>query len=167
MEKLRIMKQRFLMVAMMVVMIAASVNLASCSKSNSDTTPEKPDQPTSLNGTWLRTNEANQVEVALTFDSGNSVVANIEGTWFFCTVDRTASRMTLKGNQIRMDDFTDFGTFTATTLPTGVTIVFDYEMKDGMLVIRNITMSPNLGIQLAPSYGLRFDKVYSGESFIF
>ena len=154
------MKRSFLFLVMMAVMMAASVNLTSCG--GDDDASEKPAQPaqTSLNGTWVNTTESNELAVALTFDSGNNVVAFIEGKWFFCTVELTASRMTLKGTQIRMENFKDFGSFTALDLNVRVTIGMDYELSNGLLVIRNITMSPSMGIGLLPSYGLRFDKVY-------
>lgn len=161
------MKKNLFFVCMMVAMMAASVGLSGCSKSDSDPT-EKPADPaqTSLNGTWVNHTESKQVAVALTFDTGNSVVAFIEGKWFFCTVERTASHMTLTGTQIRMENFTDYGTFTATDLGVKVTIGMDYELRDGLITISNITMSPNMGIGLLPRYGLKFDKVYMGESII-
>ena len=73
------MKRNFLFVVMMAVMMAASVNLTSCG--GDDDASEKPAQPaqTSLNGTWVNTTESNELAVALTFDSGNNVVAFIEG----------------------------------------------------------------------------------------
>ena len=151
------MKRSILFVVMMAVMMAASVNLTSCG--GDDDASEKPAQ-TSLNGTWVNTTESNELAVALTFDSGNNVVAFIEGKWFFSTVECTASRMTLKGTQIRMENFNNFGSFTALDLNVRVTIGMDYELSNGLLVIRNITMSPSMGIGLLPSYGLRFDKVY-------
>ena len=160
------MKKDLLFVCMMVAMMAASVGLTSCSKS--DDQAEKPADPaqTSLNGTWVNKSATNEVAVALTFDSGNSVVAFIEGKWFFCTANRTAGRMTLTGSQIRMEKFTDYGTFTATDLGVKATIVMDYELRNGMLIISNISISPNMGIGLLQTYGLTFDKVYMGESII-
>lgn len=163
------MKQRIFTVVMMAVMMTASVGLASCGGSDGDA-PEKPVQPaqqTSLNGSWVNLDgTTKEVAMALTFDTGNSVVAFIEGAWFFCTVERTASRMTLSGTQIRMESYKDFGTFSAIDLGVKVTITMDYELQQGLLTVSNISMSPSMGIGLLPCYGLTFDRVYQGESII-
>lgn len=163
------MKQRIFTVVMIAVMMTASVGLASCGGSDGDA-PEKPVQPaqqTSLNGSWVNLDgTTKEVAMALTFDTGNSVVAFIEGAWFFCTVERTASRMTLSGTQIRMESYKDFGTFSAIDLGVKVTITMDYELQQGLLTVSNIAISPNMGIGLLPRYGLTFDRVYQGESII-
>lgn len=161
------MKKNLFFVCMMVALMAASVNLTSCSKSDSDPT-EKPADPaqTSLNGTWFCATANHEIEMAMTFDKGNSVVVFIEGVWFFCEINRTSSHMILTGNRINMQKFTDFGTFTA-FLGAEVTINLDYGLKNGLLVISNIQFSSRQDITPKPRYELTFDKVYDIDAKIF
>lgn len=158
------MKIRLLFLAMAAALIAASVGLTSCSKEDSGTEDV---QPKNLEGTWVCANkETKEIEVAMTFDKGNNVVAFMEGIWLFCNVERTPTTMTLKGSQISMVNFKDYGNFTAKTIPFNVTIKFDYQQNGNTLVISNINATPALTVQFRQKYELTFDKIYQGESII-
>lgn len=156
-------KVLFLVITMTAMMVA-SVGFTSC-KNDEGGTEEV--QPKSLEGTWICTNEGTkEIEVAMTFDKGSSVLVNLEGMWLFCNVERTATSMTLKGNQISMVSFKDFGNFTAKTMPFSVTVTYDYQQNGNTLIITNVKTTPALTVNLRNRYVLTFDKVYDGESFI-
>ena len=160
------MKRRFFFSAiMMVAMMAASIGLTSCNKEDGGGTEEV--QPKSLEGTWICTDEATkEVEMALTFDKGNTALVNMEGMWLFGNVERTATTMTLRGSQISMVSFQHFGNFTAKTMPLSVTVTFNYQQNGKTLVISNINATPALTIQFRQRYELTFDKIYEGACII-
>lgn len=150
---------------MAAALMAASVGLTSCNKDDGGGTEEV--QPKSLEGTWICTDEATkEVEMALTFDKGNTALVNMEGMWLFGNVERTATTMTLKGTKITMVNFKDFGNFTAKTMPLSVTVTFNYQQNGKTLVISNINATPSLTIQFRQSYELKYDKVYEGACII-
>lgn len=98
----------------------------------------------------------------------DQVLINLEGLWFFGTISRTTGHLSMRGSQIAMANFTDFGTYTAKIQPLSITINCDYKVEPPQqLVISNITTTPHLQLALKSTYRLRFDKVYRGESYIF
>lgn len=155
---------------LLTMMIACCMlMLTGCSKSDEGgtDTPQVTD-PTTQAGTWISTNTMNEVELAMTFDGADHVLINLEGLWFFGTMERQSGHLTMTGSQIKMTSFTDFGTFTAKTLPLSITINCDYKMEPPQqLVISNITTTPNLQLALKSTYRLRFDRVYTGQAAIF
>ncbi len=151
-----------------MMMLATVLMCVSCSKSD-DGGSEVPTStdPTTQAGTWISTNQLNEVELAMTFDNADNVLINLEGLWFFGTMERHDGHLTMTGSQIDMRSFTDFGTFTAKVLPLTIVIDCDYKVQASSLVISNISIKPNMMLSLKSSYWLRFDKVYKGESMIF
>ena len=144
--------------------------LTGCSKSDDGgtDTPQVTD-PTTQAGTWISTNTLNEVELAMTFDNKDHVLINLEGMWFFGTMERQNGHLTMTGSRIQMANFTDFGTFTAKVVPSGTLVIdCDYKVEPPQqLVISNIKTTPNQQLALKSTYRLRFDKVYRGESAIF
>lgn len=162
------MKRRILMCVMMAAMVAASVNLTGCSKSDSDSTTEQPSQPKSLTGTWVCLDKAmNTVSAALTFDNSNYVLAHFEGAWFFGEMTRTESKMTLKADLLQMESYTDFGSFKAKKTGSSTTITFDCAVKDGVMTISSIRMQPDMMVPTKQSYELNYDRIYSGGTIIY
>ena len=149
--------------------VCCMLMLTGCSKSddgNTDT-PQVTD-PTTQAGTWISTNTLNEVELAMTFSTNDYVLINLEGLWFFGTMERQNGHLSMRGSQIAMAKFIDFGTYTAKVQPLSITINCDYKVEPPQqLVISNITTTPNLQLALKSTYRLRFDKVYRGESYIF
>lgn len=159
------MKQQFFAFLMMAAMVAASVNLTSCSKDDDDAETSK---QSDLKGTWLCIDEpVRELDVALTFDGANNVIAHFEGLWASCEVNRTDSSMTMTGRQITMSSFTNYGSFIARYLPKEVSINFDYEITDKLMTITNVSIEPDFGIKLKHSYTLYYDQVYLGNWLIF
>ena len=148
--------------------VCCMLMLTGCSKSDDGTDTPQVTDPTTQAGTWISTNTLNEVELAMTFDGADNVVINLEGLWFFGTISRQSGHLSMRGSQIEMASFTDFGTFTAKTLPLSITINCDYNVEPPQqLVISNITTTPNLQLAMKSTYRLRFDKVYRGESHIY
>ena len=149
--------------------VCCMLMLSGCSKSDEGgtDTPQVTD-PTTQAGTWISTNTLNEVELAMTFSTNDYVLINLEGLWFFGSMERQNGHLSMRGSQIAMASFTDFGTFTAKTLPLSITINCDYKVEPPQqLVISNITTTPNLQLAMKSTYRLRFDKVYRGESHIY
>ena len=149
--------------------VCCMLMLMGCSKNDDGgaDTPQVTD-PTTQAGTWISTNTLNEVELAMTFYSSDNVLINLEGLWFFGTMERQNGHLSMRGSQIAMASFTDFGTYTAKIQPLSITINCDYKVEPPQqLVISNITTTPNLQLALKSTYRLRFDKVYRGESYIF
>ncbi len=148
--------------------VCCMLMLSGCSKNDDggNDTPQVTD-PTTQAGTWISTNTLNEVELAMTFDGGDYVLINLEGLWFFGTMERQSGHLAMRGSKIEMASFTDFGTFVAKTLPLSITINCDYKVEPPQqLVISNITTTPNLQLAMKSTYRLRFDKVYRGEAAI-
>ena len=149
--------------------VCCMLMLSGCSKSDDggSDTPQVTD-PTTQAGTWISTNTLNEVELAMTFSTNDYVLINLEGLWFFGSMERQNGHLSMRGSQIAMAKFIDFGTYTAKVLPLSITINCDYKVEPPQqLVISNITTTPNLQLALKSTYRLRFDKVYRGESYIF
>ena len=149
--------------------VCCMLMLSGCSKSDDGgtDTPQVTD-PTTQAGTWISTNTLNEVELAMTFSTNDYVLINLEGLWFFGSMERQNGHLSMRGSQIEMAKFIDFGTYTAKTLPLSITINCDYKVEPPQqLVISNITTTPNLQLAMKSTYRLRFDKVYRGESYIF
>lgn len=148
-------------------MMAVACMMTGCSKSDDGgaDVPTTTD-PTTQQGTWIYTNEAKEICLAMTFDGADNVLINLEGVWFFGKMKRTDGHLTMTGSQIEMASFTDFGTFTAKVLPLSITIDCDYRMQGGLLHISNIKTTPNLQLKLLPAYGLKYDRVYKGKAVI-
>ena len=150
--------------------VCCMLMLSGCSKSDDGgtDTPQVTD-PTTQAGTWISTNPLNEVELAMTFDSADNVLINLEGLWFFGSMERQSGHLTITGSQLDMRQFSDFGTFTAVSLPSGTLVIdCDYKVEPPQqLVISNITTKPTLQLRLKSTYRLRFDKVYRGEAHIF
>ena len=149
--------------------VCCMLMLTGCSKNDEGgtDTPQVTD-PTTQAGTWISTNKLNEVELAMTFYSSDNVLINLEGLWFFGTMERQSGHLSMRGSQIEMASFTDFGTYTAKIQPLSITINCDYKVEPPQqLVISNITTTPILQLRLKSTYRLRFDKVYRGEWYIF
>lgn len=149
--------------------VCCMLMLSGCSKSDDggSDAPQVTD-PTTQAGTWISTNTLNEVELAMTFYNDDQVLINLEGLWFFGTISRTTGHLAMRGSQIAMASFTDFGTYVAKIQPLSITINCDYRVEPPQqLVISNITTTPNLQLAMKSTYRLRFDKVYRGESAIF
>lgn len=150
--------------------VCCMLMLSGCSKSDDggSDTPQVTD-PTTQAGTWISTNTLNEVELAMTFYNDDQVLINLEGLWFFGTISRTTGHLSMRGSQIAMAKFIDFGTYTAKVVPSGTLVIdCDYKVEPPQqLVISNITTTPNLQLAMKSTYRLRFDKVYRGESYIF
>ena len=149
--------------------VCCMLMLSGCSKSDEGgtDTPQVTD-PTTQAGTWISTNTLNEVELAMTFSTNDYVLINLEGLWFFGSMERQNGHLSMRGSQIEMAKFIDFGTYTAKTLPLSITINCDYRVEPPQqLVISNITTTPNLQLAMKSTYRLRFDKVYRGESHIY
>lgn len=150
--------------------VCCMLMLSGCSKSEDggSDTPQVTD-PTTQAGTWISTNSLNEVELAMTFYGGDGVLINLEGLWFFGTMERQSGHLTITGSQIAMAKFIDLGTFTAKVVPSGTLVIdCDYKVEPPQqLVISNITTTPILQLRLKSTYRLRFDKVYRGEWYIF
>lgn len=150
--------------------VCCMLMLSGCSKSDDggSDVPQVTD-PTTQAGTWICTNTQNEVELAMTFYTNDYVLINLEGLWFNGTMERQNGHLSMRGSQIQMAKFTDFGTFTAKVVPSGTLVIdCDYKVEPPQqLVISNITTTPILQLRLKSTYRLRFDKEYRGESFIF
>jgi hypothetical protein len=149
--------------------VCCMLMLSGCSKSDDGgtDTPQVTD-PTTQAGTWISTNTLNEVELAMTFSTNDYVLINLEGLWFFGSMERQNGHLSMRGSRIVMESFTDFGTYTAKIQPLSITINCDYRVEPPQqLVISNITTTPHLQLALKSTYRLRFDKVYRGESAIF
>ena len=148
--------------------VCCMLMLTGCSKSDDggSDVPQVTD-PTTQAGTWITTNTQNEVELAMTFYGGDGVLINLEGLWFFGTMERQNGHLSMRGSQIAMASFTDFGTYLAKIQPLSITINCDYKVEPPQqLVISNITTTPILQLHLKSTYRLRFDRVYMGESAI-
>lgn len=158
-------KNVFLLCVMMVAMMAAGVGLTGCSKDD-DGGSTGGGALSDLTGTWISVNKQEKmIHAALTFSSGNSVDVLLEGAWFVCTAERTADKMILKGSQVLMIDFDDFGNYAAKPVKSNITITFNYKRNGTQLIIDNITMDPEVA-SFNPRYEFEFDRVYNGTAIL-
>ena len=149
--------------------VCCMLMLTGCSKNDDGTDTPQVTDPTTQAGTWISTNTLNEVELAMTFYRPDGVLINLEGLWFYGTMERQNGHLSIRGSQIAMAKFIDFGTFTAKVVPSGTLVIdCDYKVEPPQqLVISNITTTPILQLALKSTYRLRFDKVYRGEWYIF
>lgn len=147
--------------------VCCMLMLSGCSKSDDGgtDTPQVTD-PTTQAGTWAYQNEIMEDAVAMTFDGHNHVLIKLNKVWFYGTMQRSSGHLTMTGSQIQMDEFTDYGTYQATTLPLQLTINCDYGMKGELLHISNISTTPDLRLKLYSGYGLSYRGVFKGTGVI-